>query len=204
MRIGLLTDIHEEVSHLRTALRVLATEGVDTIVQIGDACDSFGPGSDRQQTAELLANAGVIGVWGNHDVGLCHEVPDEIRQQADPRVLEYMAGMKPRLVVADCHFSHVEPWLDPHSTLDLWYFDGLPDTSEKAAKSFHAVPQDVIFLGHFHKWFVMSETGRVPWEGSAPLVLEPEKRHIIVVAPVVSGQFGIYDTTTRTLTPFRC
>ncbi len=204
MRIGLLTDIHEEVAHLRTALRVLVAEGVDTIVQIGDACDSFGPGRDRLETAELLANAGAVGVWGNHDVGLCHEVPEEIRQETDSRVLAYMAGMKPQLVFEGCHFSHVEPWLDPHSILDLWYFDGVPDTSEKAARSFHAVPQEVIFLGHFHKWFVMSEMGRVPWEGTAPLVLEPEKRYIIVVAPVVSGQFGIYDTTTRVLTPFRC
>ena len=39
MRIGLLTDIHEEVGHLRTALAVLKAEGADAIVQIGDACD---------------------------------------------------------------------------------------------------------------------------------------------------------------------
>ena len=120
MRIGLLTDIHEEVAHLRTALRVLVAEGVDTIVQIGDACDSFGPGRDRLETAELLSNAGAVGVWGNHDVGFCNEVPKEIRQETDSRILEYMAGMKSQLVVEGCHFSHVEPWLDPHSILDLY------------------------------------------------------------------------------------
>jgi hypothetical protein len=118
--------------------------------------------------------------------------------------MEYMAGMKPKLIVGDCHFSHVEPWLDPHRVEDLWYFDGPPDTIEKAARSFSAVSQPVIFLGHFHKWLVMSEAARVEWAPVRPLRLAEGTRHLIVVGPVLSGQFGTYDTETRILTPFRC
>jgi predicted phosphodiesterase len=204
MRIRLLTDIHEEVPHLRTALAILAAEGADAIVQLGDACDLFGPGRGTAEVTTLLADAGVIGVWGNHDVGFCHEVPEEVRARAEPHTLAYMAEMKGRLELAGCHFSHVEPWLDPHSVLDLWYFDGPPDTPEKAARSFAAVPHRVLFLGHFHRWLVMSDHGRVEWDATRPLSLAPDRRHLVVVGPLVSGQFGLYDTDTHLLTPFRC
>lgn len=204
MRIGLLTDIHEEVCHLRTALRILRAEGVDAIVQIGDACDMFGPGRDTAETVDLLAQEAVIGVWGNHDFGFCHEVPDEIRQRAEPRVLEYMGNVKPRLELDECHFSHVEPWLDPYSAMDLWYFEGVPDTPEKAARSFAASQHRMMFIGHFHQWLIMTEADRILWDGMKPLWLDHDHRHLVVVAPVVSGKFGIYDTASRILTPFRC
>ncbi|HUR55101.1 MAG TPA: hypothetical protein VMZ71_13290, partial [Gemmataceae bacterium] len=167
-------------------------------------CDLFGPGRGTGKVASLLASAGVVGVWGNHDIGVCHEVSDEIRLRAEPHVLAYMSGMRPRLELGGCHFSHVEPWLDPMSVLDLWYFDGPPDSPEKAARSFAAVPHGVIFLGHFHKWLVMSDEGRVEWDAVTPLVLPAARRYVVVVGPLVSGQFGIYDTHTRVLTPFRC
>lgn len=204
MRIGLLTDIHEEAGRLRTALAVLAAEGVDAVVQLGDACDLFGPGRGTAEVVELLASAGVAGVWGNHDFGMCHEVSDEIRARAEPHVLAYLAEMRPRLELGGCHFSHVEPWLDPHSVTDLWYFDGPPDTPEKAARSFAAVPHPVLFLGHFHRWLVMSDVGPVAWDPVRPLTLDADRRHLVVVGPVVSGHFGTYDTDTRVLTPLRC
>ena len=44
----------------------------------------------------VLRAAGAVGVWGNHDVGLCLQVPEKLRRQADPAVLDAMrkAGVK--------------------------------------------------------------------------------------------------------------
>ena len=50
--------------------------------------------------------------------------------------------LQPHLEIGGCLFTHVEPWLDPHKVEDLWYFDGPPDSPEKLARSFAAVPQD--------------------------------------------------------------
>ena len=85
-------------------------------------------------------------------------------KRADPAVLEYMSGMQPHLVVAGCRFSHVEPWLDGWKVEDLWHFEGPPDTPDKAARSFAAVPERHLFIGHFHKWLVMTPSGPIKME----------------------------------------
>jgi len=36
-----------------------------------------------------------------------------------------------------------------------------------------------------------------------PLVLAPTERYLVVVGPLVTGLFGMFDTDTRLLTPFR-
>lgn len=204
MRIGILTDIHEATDHLRTALAVLASQRIDMIVQLGDACDLFSKSSEMPRIVELLSAAGVIGVWGNHDFGLCRDVSDDVRARVEPHVLEYMAGIHPRLELADCHFSHVDPHLDPTDVLSLWMAAEKPDSLEKVAPSFAAVPHRVMFLGHYHKWLVVSDTGLVAWDATTPLLLNPEQRFLVVVGPLVSGHFGLYDTDTGLLTPFRC
>src|SRR5581483_3642084 len=106
------------------------------VVSLGDAGDSFSPAGRASEVIRFLRQAYAVGVWGNHDINLCVDVPQKLRRQAGPAALEYMAGMQPQLVIAGCRFSHVEPWLDARQVKALWYFDGLPDTPEKASRSF--------------------------------------------------------------------
>lgn len=204
MRIGIVADIHEEVDSLARALSVFRQEGVDAVVSLGDACDSYKASGNPTQVAALLSEAGAIGVWGNHDVGLCYDVPDKIRREADPAFLEYMSNMQPHLTVENCRFSHVEPWLDARKIDDLWYFDGPPDTAEKAARSFAAVPERHLFVGHFHRWLAMTPTRQVEWSGEHPLSLADEPRSLVVIAPVFRGWCAIFETTAALLTPLKC
>lgn len=204
MRIGIVADIHEEVECLERALSLFRREGVDVVVSLGDACDSYQASGNPAQVAALLREAGAIGVWGNHDVGLSYEVSDQLRQKADPAFLEYMAGMQPHLTIEDCRFSHVEPWLDARKIDDLWYFDGPPDTAEKAARSFVAVPERHLFVGHFHRWLAMTPTRQVEWSGEHPLNLAEEPRSLVVIAPVFRGWCAIFETTAALLTPLKC
>jgi putative phosphoesterase len=63
-RLGLLGDVHAEDATVAVALRLFADRGVDATVTVGDLVD--GPGcADR--CIELLAEAGVLAVRGNHD-----------------------------------------------------------------------------------------------------------------------------------------
>src|SRR5262249_19917316 len=203
-RIGIVADIHEAVEELRRALALFCSSGVDLVVSLGDACDTFSPVGRADEVVALLQGAGAVGVWGNHDVGLCLDVPEQVRREPPPQVLAYMAGLLAQLGVAGCRFSHVEPWLDARRVEDLWYFDGPPDTPEKAARSFAAVPERHLFVGHFHRWLVMTPAGRVEWNGEAPLALKEEARYLVVVAPVVSGWCAIFDTAHACLIPIRC
>ena len=51
MKLGLITDIHEHVEHLRTALDRFHSEGVDQVVLIGDVLEM---GKRMEETCRLL------------------------------------------------------------------------------------------------------------------------------------------------------
>jgi hypothetical protein len=112
VRLGLLADIHEEVGWLELALGRFRRERVDRVVVLGDVCctgERLGPAVDLLRTAEA------VGVWGHHDFGLCRAPGPRLRQKYPGPVLDFLAGLLPRLEVGECLFTHVEPWLDPHA-----------------------------------------------------------------------------------------
>ncbi len=201
MRIGIVTDIHDEAEQLARALAELRSQAVDAIVSLGDTSDLHGKWQNVGGVAGLLERYGVIGVWGNHDHGLCRDVSEEARKKFPASALAYMATMRPRLELGGCHFTHVEPWLNPESIEDLWCFSGRPEDEDRAVKSFAAFSQRAAFMGHCHRWLAMDNTGRVEWDGTAPLPFEPQKRYLVVVAPLFRGAFAVIDTDRWVLTP---
>ena len=203
MRIGLVTDIHDHVEALARAVGLFRERGVDLVVTLGDSCDAFTRHSRAAEVAELLRGAGAVGVWGNHDFGLCRDNPrPEDRRRYGERVLDFMGRLRPRLEVEGCLFTHVEPWLDPEKIEDLWYLDGPPETPEQVARIFTAVPNRVMFVGHYHCWLLVSPEGVQPWAGEQPIVLDPASRHLVVVHAVSSGKCALFDTGTSELIPF--
>jgi hypothetical protein len=65
-----------------------------------------------EETVCLLRQVEAVGVWGNHDVGLCFDPDEKIRRRYSAAVLGFMGGLQPRLEIDGCLFTHVEPWLD--------------------------------------------------------------------------------------------
>ena len=198
MKVGILADIHEHTAHLRAALHKLRLAGAEQMLALGDVCED---GRRLAETTRLLVDAGAIGVWGNHDFGLCQDPDADIPMNYSAEVLSHLRSYQPRIEIDGCLFTHVEPWLDPYDLAQLWYFDGPPDTREKAQRSFGAVPQRVIILGHFHRWLAVGADGRLDWSGTTPLILPREGRCLIVVAAVCDGHCAVFDTQTMTLTP---
>jgi hypothetical protein len=117
-------------------------------------------------------------------------------------VLDFMASLRPRLELDGCLFTHVEPWLDPEDISDLWYFGGPPDTPEKAAKSFEAVPHRYMFVGHLHRWLLATPRKVLDWNGETRIRMDGETRYLILVAAVCDGRYAIFDTDTAELVPF--
>jgi hypothetical protein len=199
MKLGILADIHEHTRQLRRAIDVLRQHGVDRFVVLGDV---FETGKRMEETVDLLREVEAVGVWGNHDVGLCFDPDEKVCQRYSLAVLDFMGRLQPHLEIDGCLFSHVEPWLDPHKVEDLWYFDGPPDSPEKLARSFTAVPHRVMFLGHFHRWLLGTPEGVVPWRGERPLCLAGPARYLVVAHAVWDGRCALYDTESGELTPF--
>jgi hypothetical protein len=61
-----------------------------------------------------------------------------------------------------------------------------------------------MFIGHFHRWLVMTPSGPLDWNGESPLALSRDNRHLIVVAHLMQGWFATFDTESDVLTPYRC
>ncbi len=201
MRIGILADVHEDLSHLRWAIDVLSEQRSDRLVLLGDV---FELGHHLKETVDLLAEAGAIGVWGNHDFGLCRDNPRvEDRQRYGEPVLAFMGQLRPRLEIDGCLFAHVEPWLDPEKIEDLWYFEGPPEAPEQAARSFAAVPNRLIFIGHYHRWLLATLEGVQPWARDRPILLDAARRYLVAVHAVCAGWCAFFDTVTSELVPFQ-
>ena len=201
MRIGIVTDVHDEAEKLALALGELRAEAVDAIVSLGDATDLFGVWDRADEVAALLAEAGVVGVWGNHDHGLCRDVRPEHRARFAPATLDYMASVRPTLELGGCHFSHVEPWLDAEDPANLWSFEGKPEDPDRLARSFAAIPHRAAFIGHIHRWLAADEHGPLAWDWTTPLTVEPHHRYLVVVGPLFHGAFAVLDTERWVLEP---
>jgi len=198
MKLGLVTDIHEHVEFLRRALDRFDSADVDRVIVIGDV---FETGARIEETCRLLADADAVGVWGNHDYGLSFEPDDEIRARYPACVIDYMTSLRPRLDVDGCHFTHVEPWLDPENIADLWYFDGPPDR-DKLDRIFDAVPNRVLFAGHFHRWLLATPMEICPWNGEHPIRLLRDQRYFVVVGALCQGCYAVFDSDSSELVPF--
>lgn len=199
MKLGLITDIHEHVETLRRALDRFDRERVDQIVMLGDVWEM---GEQIEETCRLLADANVVGVWGNHDYGLCVDPDEQVRKTYGAVVIDYMTSLKPRLDVAGCHFTHVEPWLNPEIIDDLWYFEGPPDEHGKLERIFNSVPNRIMFAGHFHKWLLATPDGISPWNGQRPIRLSLDTRYFVIIGPLCEGCYAVFDSDTSVLMPF--
>jgi len=199
MKLGLLADIHEHTRQLQKAIAVLQRHGAERFVVLGDV---FETGKRIERTVRPLEQVQAVGVWGNHDVGLCFDPDEKVCQRYSATVLNFMGSLQPHLEIDGCLFTHVEPWLDPHLVEDLWYFHGPPDSPEKLARSFAAVPQRVLFIGHLHRWLLGTPKGLLSWRGEGPVRLDNRARYLIVVHAVWDGRCALFDTETGDLLPF--
>ncbi len=149
MLLGIVADVHEEVDLLRRCLDALRRCSVERVITLGDTCDVMITDGRTAELVALLRDAGETGVWGNHDYGFCRDVHERCRQRYSPDVLDFMAGMQGHLVIGDCLFSHVEPWLDPHDPFQLWYCDGPPRPANSCNARSTPSPSDSSLSGIF-------------------------------------------------------
>jgi len=198
MRIGLLADIHEDVEALSSAIWTCRRAGVDRLLTLGDI---FETGERFAEAVDLLREADVSGVWGNHEFALYTGRGDSVESQFDWRTLDYMQRLTPRCEVEGVLLGHVLPCLDPTDISQPWYVERAPVTAEAAAPNFAAFPHRRMFVGHFHRWLAVTQNGPVEWTGEGPLRFDRNNRYLVVVAAVCNGWCAIYDTETDVLLP---
>ena len=153
-----------------------------------------------------LRQAHAVGVWGNHDIGLCHRVEGRARARYPAAALDYLAALRPRPVVGGCHYSHVEPPVDPSDAQALRACaEGGPlDLAGRARRRFAAVEQRLVFVSHYHRWLAATANGQVGWRGEGPLSQAGTGRYCVVTGAAFQGLCGVLDTGRCELTPLPC
>lgn len=200
MRLGLLSDIHEDTARLAGALALCGRAQVNQLLLLGDV---FQSGERFADTVALLREARVTGVWGNHEFGICHEPDAAIEAHFGGPILEYMLRLRPRLEVEGALFGHVLPSLDPTDVTQPWYVIPFPETAEAAAPEFAAYPHKRMFVGHYHRWAIATPEGPLDWNGGRPFAFQRDRRYLVGIAAVCDGWCAIYDTGDDVVTPLR-
>jgi Calcineurin-like phosphoesterase superfamily domain len=206
MRLGLVTDIHNNSVELAKSLELFRTRNVDQVITLGDTCDGFAPAKGADEVAIQLSAAHTIGVWGNHDFALCNIVSEKWRRYFDSTTLEFMHEMQPYLEIDDCYFSHRDASIDAFDIAQLWSDEGeLLDLHLQscATAGLAAVSHARQFIGHYHQWWAATTQGKLDWDGTRPLLLQPGERYFIVIAATFQGCCAILDTERGILEPFR-
>lgn len=198
MLIGLLSDIHEDIERLTLALDALRAARCDRLIMLGDVYDT---GDRVAEACRVLAAAEIPGVWGNHDFGLCADVAEDIAATLDAGVLAYMATLRPRIMIGDCLFQHVEPWLDPTQVENLWQHFGPADSVTRIERALQESPRRVSFMGHLHEWLIANTEGPVLIGEPRPTMLALDRRWLVAVGAVCDGWAATYRSDSGLLTP---
>ncbi len=156
--VGLVADIHGDLSGLRRALAIFARERVGHLICAGDIVDR---GADADAIVPILERLGATCVKGNHE----HTVlRSQERRRASPRAeqlaqvgrvvsdatIRYIAALPDtaRLTLVDVRIlvAHGAPWSDIASVF--------PDSRQAIfdqLRERYGADTDVIVLGHTHR-----------------------------------------------------
>ena len=93
---------------------------------------------------------GRVALWGNHDLGLCHETEDRVLERYAGPALDFMGTLRPRLELEGCLFTHGLPCWDATDPI-IYYLGERPESPEGLRSSFGACDHAVLFTGHFHR-----------------------------------------------------
>lgn len=186
MRIGLVGDVHANLSALRTAVARLRTEGVDAWVCAGDL---VGYGPHPNECVETIAELGPTCVAGNHELMVLGELTDAragwsarrsigwTRTVLRADVRSYLAALPRTADIAGTLVAHGSPD-DPEEYVR---------TDGRAAELLGSLSGGrLLVLGHTHRpWLYGAGAGRLfpaggpAAPGSADLRLAADARYLV-------------------------
>ena len=197
MKIGILADIHGDVENLKLAIERLKRENVDVFVALGDII------YDRRNASETVAaltDCGAIGVWGNHDLGLCVDPQEEVLRHFDDHVIDFFDKLTSHLEFDGVLFTHTLPIQDASDPMSF-YLGKRPDEGDALDDCFSQFFHRIMLVGHFHRWYAATPEGRISWDGKQPIKLESDKRYFFVINAVMNGNAALLDDEQNVLKP---
>jgi predicted phosphodiesterase len=215
--IGLIADSHGNLEATQQAIRLLKGMGVDTLVHLGDFCDSIHHDRTTAMIA-LLEEHDILTVKGNNDF-LVENMLADTRRSLDPegqRTLAYLRDIPVTRTLNGLSFAHSLPF----DSLRSFYEPIDTGNTQRAARLFAETDFKLLFCGHSHLPIIFRKSGsRVTREqssprekrvlgaaGAAPNTGEESgaaDRFIVVVGAADDGECALYDRNAGNYTRLR-
>jgi diadenosine tetraphosphatase ApaH/serine/threonine PP2A family protein phosphatase len=158
MRIAFLFDIHANLPALNAVLAEVQRAAPDAILHGGDL---IGWGPQPNEVVSLIAERGIEGVVGNHEL-LClgafteeHPLRNEstawTAETLSRKSRNFVAALRPQVAAEKFLLSHANPaaWREPPDAGCFPYLESTDDLLEDAGELRNA-PGGVIVTGHVH------------------------------------------------------
>lgn len=193
MRLAIISDIHSNLEALQSVLPLIADEGVDAILNLGDI---VGYNASPNECLELLHEKPVISLAGNHDLALL-----EVNRAENFNIIAYQALLWSREQVRPEYLDFFRSLPITREGKGFIACHGTP-TSTDAYISFHfqgkrvfnylrQLPQlRVCFFGHTHRralWY-RDIRGKIALQPIRPYKMRLDGNCLYLINPGSVGQ----------------
>ena len=153
MKIGVVSDVHNNVAALTYALTHLAD--CEVLLNLGDLVFEY---RVTPQIVAIAEEAGLVGIVGNHEKAILQHPASSLRDSLSPDILAWMKALPAqRTMQAEGYellIAHGAPWDDPHDHRCHYVME----KNATAMERMRQVTADIILLGHTHVP-MLAETG---------------------------------------------
>ena len=196
-RIGLVADSPDRLEALATAVRVLEERGADSLVHLGDICDSLRLDL-LEDSVRLLRRHRMLVVKGNNDFMLENllrcQPPDNLDRF--DHLAAFLGDLPMRIVWDGICFAHSLPF----DHLRSFYEPIDIGTTQRAEEIFRLTSHRILFCGHSHRSVLFRLSGgkvfRESFPAGQPLDLDREERYITVTGSVMEGECALFDVAS--------
>jgi putative phosphoesterase len=196
MKIGLLSDIHGDIDHLRQALKLLSSHQVNHILCCGDLTD--GEPYVDDVVRELLAH-NVQCVSGNHDQLTFYEQADLAANTPDsPELLQsetraYLANLPRGLWLEfegrSLSLIHATPW---DNSIHVFSYSSRQLQQQVIAQA----KADCVIFGHTHEPCQAYLDGVWLFNPGSVYLNRFEDTHTCAILSLPDFDYSVYDITT--------
>ena len=143
--IGLISDSHGQADMIEKAIEFLHKQHCETIIHLGDICDSFRP-ETCETCLDVLNAHNIIALKGNNDHILEINQTENNDAILTPNGLAYLSRLSPVLEENDTVFAHSLPFYKELGISCITRFLGETEIKRFLSGSRHTL----LFRGHGH------------------------------------------------------
>jgi predicted phosphodiesterase len=187
--IGLLSDSHGKNDLLLDAILLLKRLDAQTIIHLGDICDSLSPHA-LEGAIKILNDHGVLSVKGNNEYAILSNHQGEHMTWLPSEVIAFLNKLPNTITLMDFWFAHSAPFDWPAATRRP-FTDYLPHLMQNKH-----LPFKILFSGHSHTPSILEIDGvkinKIPAKAGMKKKLSRNRRYVITVGAVEESSLALF------------